>query len=82
MRVKVLLQITADDGGAGDATGIVVLDKPTERPEDLGLSIAEAKALLATIQRQVVEAQVASWTERHRCCVACGARHAARAATP
>jgi hypothetical protein len=82
MRVKVLLQITTDDGGAGDATDIMVFDKPTERPEDLGLSIAEAKALLPTVQHQIVEAQVASWTDRHRCCDACGARRRSKGSYP
>jgi hypothetical protein len=32
MRVKVLLQITADDGTAGDAAEVAVFDKQTERP--------------------------------------------------
>ena len=74
MRVRVLLQITADDGGDGDALEAAVFEKRTERPEDLGLSIAEGKALMAAVQRQVVDVQVASWTERHRCCAACGER--------
>ena len=58
MRVKVLLQITADDGSAGGAAEVAVFEKQTERPEDLGLSIAEGKALTAAIQQRVVDAQV------------------------
>ena len=73
MRVKVLLQITAEDGTAGDAAEVAVFEKQTERPEDLGLSIAEGKALMAAVQQRVVDAQAASWAERHRCCEACGA---------
>jgi hypothetical protein len=38
MRVKVLLQITGDDGTSGDAVEVAVLEKQTKRPEDLGLS--------------------------------------------
>ena len=76
MRVKVLLQITAEDGTAGDAAEVAVFEKQTERPEDLGLSIAEGKALMAAVQQRVVGAQAASWAERHRCCETCGAgRH-------
>jgi len=82
MRVRVLLQITADDGGDGDALEAAVFVKRTERPEDLGLSIAEGKALMAAVQRQVVDAQVASWTERHRCCAACGARRRSKGSYP
>jgi hypothetical protein len=40
MRVRVLLQITTDDGAAGDAMEVAIFEKDTERPEDLGLSIA------------------------------------------
>ena len=52
MRVRVLLQITADDGTAGAAAEVAVFEKQTERPEDLGLSIAEGKALTAAVQQQ------------------------------
>lgn len=72
MRVKILLQITDDDGAAGVAAEVAAFEKVTERPEDLGLSIAEAKALLAAVQQRTVDAQVACWMERHRCCEACG----------
>ena len=52
MRVRVLLQITGDDGTAGDAREVAAFEKATERPEDLGLSIAEGKALLAAVQQR------------------------------
>src|SRR5450755_2733867 len=74
MRVRVLLQITDDDGMASRAKKVAAFEKVTERPEDLGLSIAEAKAILAAAQHQVVDVQVGSWTNRHRGCEACGAR--------
>src|SRR4051794_33898529 len=40
MRVRVLLEIAADDGTASAATEVAVFTKQTERAEDLGLSIA------------------------------------------
>ncbi len=49
MRVKVLLQITADDGNAA-AAEVAVFEKQAERPGDLGLSIAQGKALMAAVQ--------------------------------
>lgn len=82
MRVRVLLQITGDDGTASMADEVAVFEKVAERPEDLGLSIAEGKAVMATIQRQVVDAQVASWVEQHRCCEACGARQRSKGSYP
>lgn len=74
MRVSILLQITADDGIATPAEEVATFEKATERTEDVGLSLAEGKALLAAAQQQVVEAQAASWTARHRQCAACGER--------
>ncbi len=73
MHVRILLQITGDNGAPGSADEIAVLEKTVERSEDLGLSLAEGKAVTAAVQHQLVKAQVASWTERHRCCEACGA---------
>src|SRR3954447_15480179 len=74
MHVRILLQITADDGAASLTEEVTAFEKSAERPEDLGLSLAEGKAVTAAIQRHVVNAQVASWTERHRGCEACGVR--------
>ena len=82
MRVKVLLQITADDGTAGDAVEVAVFEKQTERPEDLGLSITEGKALMAAVQQRVVDIQAASWAERQRCCEVCGTRRHSKGSYP
>jgi hypothetical protein len=72
MRVRILLEATADADPTGTVEELMSFEKTTERPEDLGLSIAEAKRLLAAIQHQIVTAQVADWSQRHRCCDACG----------
>jgi hypothetical protein len=74
MRVRVLLQITGDDVTASAAEEVAAFEKVTERPEDLGLSIAEGKAMLAAVQHRTVNAQAAAWAQRHRCCEACGER--------
>ena len=50
MHVRILLQITGDDGTPGPADEIAALEKRVEQPEDLGLSLAEGKALTAAIQ--------------------------------
>jgi hypothetical protein len=82
MRVRVLLQITSDDGTASAAEEVAVFEKATERPEDLGLSIAEGKATLAAVQHQTVSAQAAAWADRHRCCEACGERRRSKGRYP
>jgi hypothetical protein len=82
MRVRVLLQIISDDGTASAAEEVAVFEKVTERPEDLGLSIAEGKATLAAIQRRTVNVQAAAWAERHRCCEVCGERRRSKGSYP
>jgi hypothetical protein len=63
MRVRVLLQITGDDGTAGAAeevaAEVALFEKQTERPEHLGLSIAEGKVLMTAVQKRIVDAQAA-----------------------
>jgi len=74
MRVSILLQITDDHGVAGASEEVAAFEKATERPEDLGLLMAEGKILLAAIQTKTVTAQVSAWSERHRGCEVCGER--------
>jgi hypothetical protein len=82
MRVSILLQITAADGIATPAEEVAAVEKATERPEDVGLSLADGKALLAAVQRRVVAAQAADWTTRHRPCEACGAHRRHKGSYP
>lgn len=72
MRIAILLQITDDDGVAAEPEEVVAFDKPAERPEDLGLSIADGKALLVAVQERMVTTQATAWSRRHRSCPACG----------
>ena len=74
MRVRVLLQITGDDGTAGAAEEVAAFDKVTERLEDLGLSTAEGKVLPAAVQHGTAKVQAAAWSRRHRPCPACGGK--------
>ncbi len=51
MHVRILLQITAGDSTVGTVEEVTAFEKQVERPEDLGLSLAEGKALTAAVQR-------------------------------
>jgi hypothetical protein len=82
MRVRVLLQIADDYGAIGDAIEAAVFDKQAERAEDLGLLIAEGKTLMAAMQQRIVDAQIASWAEKHRCCETCGTRRHSKGSSP
>ena len=82
MRVSILLQITADDGTTGSAEEVAAFEKMTERAEDVGLSLADGKALIAAVQRQIVQTQVGEWTGRRRRCPSCGARRRSNGSYP
>jgi hypothetical protein len=82
MRVSVLLKITGDDGVATPAEEIAAFDKATERLEDLGLSIAEGKTVLAAVQSRTVKAQAAAWSERNRSCAACDRKRHGKGSYP
>jgi hypothetical protein len=72
MRIQIQLRIVADDNSVISEGEILYLDKGDDRLETIGLSLADAKAVLAGIQRGVVTAQAASFLERHRSCDLCG----------
>jgi hypothetical protein len=72
MQVRIMLQIVGDDGTVGDAEEVASLTKITEGAEDLGLSLAESKALLAAALQRIVVAQVNAWLANHRYCKVLG----------
>src|SRR5712691_11306498 len=75
MKVRIMLQIAADDAEPGEAAEEVVsLEKRTDRLEEVGLSLAESKALLAAIQHRVVGLQTEAWMKQRRHCETCGRR--------
>jgi len=82
MRVRVLLQITTDDGAPGDIEEIASLGKSADHAEDLGLSLAESKVLLSAAQQRIVEAQTKSWTEGRRRCEFCSRRRRSKGSYP
>ena len=82
MRVSILLQITDDGATTSAATEIVAFEKATGQVEDVGLSLAQGKALIAAVQRRIVEAQADTWAARHRCCEACGTRRRCKGSYP
>jgi hypothetical protein len=59
MRVRILLEVTADDIAVPEE--VATFEKRTAGIEDLGLSLAEGKTLLAAAQRRVVERGVGAW---------------------
>ena len=58
MRVTLQLVLCSDDGRDETVTDIVTLNKDCQRIEHLGLTLAEVKQLLNTIQQRLLQQQV------------------------
>jgi len=58
MRVKLQLVMCSDEGQEETVTDVITLNKNHERIEHLGLTLAEAKQLLSTLQRHLLQHQV------------------------
>jgi hypothetical protein len=67
--------ICVDDDGTEQRREVMTLAREHVLMETLGLTLAEGKELLATVQTYVVEQQVVAYLERQRRCVSCGKPH-------
>jgi hypothetical protein len=68
MQIKVQLVVCDDNGHEDTHTDVVVLDKACQRLEHLGLTLAESKQLLTTLQQHVLEQQATAFVQsRTRC---------------
>ena len=73
MRFEITLRVTTPDGEIQERE-VLVLDKGHDRHEATGLSIAEAKALLKSLQQKIVEAQAEAFCASKSICSCCGRR--------
>ena len=60
MRVKLQLVLCSDEGQEETVTDVITFNKNNEHIEHLGLTLAEAKQLLSTLQRHLLQQQVAT----------------------
>ena len=72
MRVKFQLVMCSDEGQDETVTDVITLDKNNRRIEHLGLTLAEAKQLLSTLQRHLLQQQVATFLDTCSTCADCG----------
>ncbi len=74
-KLKFRLQLVAEDEeSAGEVIELAVLEKDCRRLEHLGITLAESKEILGTLQRHVLERQKATFVETLRQCPECGRR--------
>src|SRR5215468_3351252 len=72
MRVKLQLVICNDKGDEETVTDVITLNKHHQRIEHLGLTLAEAKHLLSTLQQHLLQQQVNTFLDAHATCPDCG----------
>jgi hypothetical protein len=73
MRVKLQLVMCSDEGHEETVIDVITLDKNHRRIEHLGLTLAEAKQLLSTLQRHLLQQQVDTFLDTCSTCPDCGA---------
>ena len=75
--MRLIIEARFEDAQAGataeEATVLAVLERRDCSVADLGLGLAEGRALLAEAQTALVSHQVASWLSEHMSCRRCGA---------
>jgi hypothetical protein len=71
MQFKLQLVAQAGNGQADDVIDIAVFDKACEQVEQLGLTLAEAKALLQATQQALLEQQATTFLRAHAACPCC-----------
>jgi hypothetical protein len=74
MRVQIQLRIVTDDETVLSEDVIACFDKGDDQLEEVGLSLDQAKTMLAGAQVSLVVAQAASFLTRHQDCEPCGRR--------
>ena len=73
MRFEITLRVTTPDGEMRERE-VIVLDKGHDRHEATGLSIEEGKALLKSLQHQIVAAQAEAFCASKSVCPGCRRR--------
>jgi len=73
MRVKLQLVLCSDAGQEETVTEVITLNKNNQCIEHLGLTLAEAKQLLSTLQRHLLQHQVDTFLDSRFTCPDCGA---------
>src|SRR3984893_1220007 len=72
MKIKIHITVESDEGQSEVLQEVANLDRGILRPETLGLTLAEARSILAGIEQRVVEQQAAEFIAQQRLCSRCG----------
>jgi hypothetical protein len=76
MKITVQITIQSDEGQAEVVQEVAQLERGPLQPETLGLSLAEARAILARLEYTMAERQAAEFIDQKRPCPCCGRQRA------
>lgn len=74
MKIRIQVVMEAEDGKPEKIEDITQLERISLQPEELGLTLAEAKSLLHGVQQTVVTAQIEKYLAQFATCEHCGRR--------
>jgi hypothetical protein len=72
MKIRIQVVIEAGDGNAEKIEEVARLERGSLQPDDLGLTLAEAKALLHDMQQTLVTEQIEEYVAQFKTCPHCG----------
>ena len=72
MKIKIQVTVESNEGQSEAVREVAGLERGALRPEELGLTLAEARAILAGIQQVMTEQQASEFVARQQCCADCG----------
>ena len=72
MKVRVQVVVESEQGESQVVKEIAQFEREVLQPENLGLSLVEAKTLLQNVQHTLVEQQISEYEAQHQSCRHCG----------
>jgi ribosomal protein S14 len=78
MKITVQIAIQSDEGEREVFQEVACLERGALRPDTLGLSLAEARSILAGVEQTMAERQAAEFVAQERRCPRCGRQRACK----
>ncbi len=72
MKIKIQITVETEEGKPEMVQEVAQLEHGDLRPEALGLTLAEARSILAGIQQVMAEQQAADFVAQRQSCSQCG----------
>src|SRR3954453_10114533 len=82
MQIKVQITLNSEQGEPEVIQEVARLERGPLRPDTLGLSLAEARSILAELEQHLVERQTDEFLAQQRRCPRCGRERACKGRHP